>query len=287
MNAHSQSTTEAQTATEAANVSEGDTVHVRYESKYGADGNEQTLSGKVITATFHMRPQTDDDFLSVRYDISTTDGDRPDKRVSIDCSPGGSPMVTVKTSQKAGDVRDGHGGLTTRTSTFRTISEPGATFLTEDEEAGEEDDDDDSGSRDAFSTCLDCDAETDDTFCEACDPLTVAGDDEEDDEEAGEEDGEEAGAADVLFGEAEEAGETNWKDTEDGHDADSRLLGDADDPAAAYAEGEDFEAYHVRSTADGIREHGLDQQRRKSAEQHYDGLVTAALRFLSDEEVGR
>lgn len=71
------------------------------------------------------------------------------------------------------------------------------------------------------------------------------------------------------------------------NEADRRLLGDADDPAAAYAEGEDFEAYHVRSTAKGIRRNGLDAQKRKSAEQHYDGLVPAALRFLADEEVSR
>jgi hypothetical protein len=58
--------------------------------------------------------------------------------------------------------------------------------------------------------------------------------------------------------------------------------------AAEYAEGEDFEAYHLRSTLHEVYVRGVMSAQGKSAEQHYEGLLPAALRLqaqLMDEGV--
>jgi hypothetical protein len=51
--------------------------------------------------------------------------------------------------------------------------------------------------------------------------------------------------------------------------------------AHTFADGEEFETYHIRFMVTVIHEDGLDAAKQKSAAERYDGLITATLRYMA------
>lgn len=115
-------TTDVTSADELADIDEGETIAVRYNSRYtDSRGENQRVTGTVESVDTTLHPD-ENGFACMNIDISTADGR---KRLDADCTPDGEPMVIVKTPRRAHDTRTADGGLTSRTSTWVKISRHG------------------------------------------------------------------------------------------------------------------------------------------------------------------
>ena len=134
---------ETENATELTNaadadaaLTEGTEVRVEYESKYAERGNTQVLTGTIESRTTTLSPESADGYLCATLTVETDDGRR---RVEVDATAEGEPMLTVKSPRRSHDARTEHGGLTSRTSTWTTISRSGGSVaVVEDEDEDDE-----------------------------------------------------------------------------------------------------------------------------------------------------